>query len=102
MAKKEHTINEVYEVLTDFVGFTKNQFEKVEKEFEHVGTRFELVNGQLVLLSKEIKDIKENQQEMGKDIKILKEDVVAIGKSVYKHDTVLESHRKRIHALEER
>lgn len=94
MARKERTITEVYNVLTDFITFTKHQFEVVEK-------RFELVNGQLHLMSKEIRDIKVEQQETGKDIKMLKEDVVAVGKSIYKQHRTLETHSRRLVKLEQ-
>ena len=94
MAKKERSNTEIYDVLTDFIGLTKHQFEMVEK-------RFELVNGQLHLISKEIHDVKVEQQEMGKDTKMLKEDLVAVGKSIYKQHKTLEAHGRRLVKLEE-
>ena len=108
MAKKDRSINEVYEMLAEVFGFTKTQFEgvekrfeRVEKEFDGVHKRFGLVNSQLTIVNKDIQDIKEMQRETGSDVKMLKEDVVALGRSIYKQHKTLENHGRRLVKLEE-
>ena len=98
--KKEHSVNEVYEVLVDFVGFTKNQFEKAERQFEKQGQILALHTLQLENVTTDIRDLKTGQNNMEKDIKMIKEDIVAVGKSIYKQHKTLENHGRRIRVLE--
>ena len=37
---------------------------------------------------------------MEKDVKMIKEDIVAVGKSIYKQHKTLENHGRRINTLE--
>lgn len=105
--KKEHSINEVYEVLTDFVGFVKNQFEKVEDRFDKNDKVFGLVGSQLQQLNKEVKDLKETTGKMDarlknveQDVLTIREDVETLGKIAGRDSSTIKSHGRRLINLE--
>jgi archaellum component FlaC len=98
--KKEPTITDVYEVLTDFVGFTKNQFEKVEEKLNKHDRMFGLMNDQLTRIDKEVKDIKTTVRHIEQDVLTVKEDVDAIAKTVSRDSLTLKSQGRRLVNLE--
>jgi|GEM_PF-2630294 archaellum component FlaC len=98
--EKEPTLKDVYEVLTDFVGFTKTQFEKVEVKLDKHERIFGLMNDQLTRIDKEVKDVKTTVRNMEQDVLTVKEDVDAIAKTVSRDSLTLRSHGRRLVNLE--
>ena len=118
MAKKkasvEPTMKDVYSVLTEFVGFTKNQFEKVEGKLEGVGSKLDkhekilsLMGNSLNIITKDVKDLKETTEHIDKrlrhveqDVLSIKEDVETLGKIVGRDSSTIKSHGRRLINLE--
>jgi len=112
--KKERTINEVHQLLTEFFGYVKDQFGKVETRFETVNSRFEknerilkLVSEQTMSMVKDVKELKETtgniekrQRHMEQDVLSIKEDVDTLAKIVGRDSSTIKSHGRRIVNLE--
>ena len=102
--RKEITPQDTHNLLEEFFGFTKKQFEKMEEKmegkFDNVNRTLILTNEQLNHVRIDVRDLKEGQYRIEKDIKMLKEDVVAVGKSIYKQHRTLENHGRRLVELE--
>jgi septation ring formation regulator EzrA len=111
---KEPTLKDVYEVLTDFVGFTKNQFQKVESQFGKIGSTlekhdklFDLMGQQLQVVGKDVKDLKETTEKIDtrlrhveQDVLSIREDVETLGKIAMRDSSTIKSQGHRITLLE--
>jgi hypothetical protein len=111
MAKKktvvEPTLKDVYSVLTEFVGFTQNQFTKIEGRFDKNEKTLGLMNNALQIANREIKDLKETTEHIDKrlrhveqDVLSIKEDVETLGKIVGRDSSTIKSHGRRLINLE--
>ena len=90
---KEPTNREIYKTMGEFFDFTKVQFEKTEHKFE-------LINSQLQIISKEIKDVKINQNEFDKKLVDMDKTLKAIVNTVDADSLKVIDHETRITKLE--
>jgi len=106
-ALTEPTLKDVYNVLAEFVGFTKNQFGKVETKLDKNEKTLGLMGNALHITNRDIKDLKETTEHIDKrlrhveqDVLTIKEDVETLGKIVGRDSSTIKSHGRRIINLE--
>lgn len=100
MVGKEHSTSEVYDLLQDFFGFVKTQFENTEKRFGGIDQRFERIDQRFDAITVDIKDLKKGQVVIEKDIQAIREDVSGISGAIFELAEKYEDHELRIEKLE--
>lgn len=86
MAKKEHTLNDLYELVAQFA-------HKTEKLFG-------LTNERLGAVTKEIKDLKVAIAHVEQDVLTIKEDMGSVTGAIYSNVETIKNHERRITRLE--
>lgn len=88
-------------LLEDFIGFTKGHFDTLEKYMDSFAKQMMLMTNQFEIVGKEIKDIKENQNQLDKRLTEVQKTVQAIAIAVDADSLKVVDHEARITKLEE-
>jgi hypothetical protein len=98
--KKEHTVNEIYDTLTDLVGFVKNQFDKNERVTKLMSTQLLSIGSEVKNSSELIEKVDTRLRHVEQDVLTIREDVETLGKLVGRDSSTIKSHGRRIINLE--
>lgn len=98
--RKDRTVTELFDLLSGFVSFTKDQFEKMERRFDKNDKLFEILGQEVVRVNKEVKDVKTTVGHIEQDVLSMKEDVDALAKTMARDSMTTRSHERRITRLE--
>ena len=82
MVKKERTNNDIYELVGEFFGFTKNQFDQQNKKLEGNEKLFDILGRQVELINDDLRDIKRSQHNVEKELQGIKEDMTGIAGAI--------------------